>query len=451
MKLMKFGKAILMSAVSGAVALSMTSCDESYATGYVYVTGTITAQSTGNGIISGFSIDHNTGKLTSIHGLPISSGGANPVRAALITGSRFFYVLNRGTNSTGGSDCTTADPCQNANITEFAVGGNGILTAQETFYTKGINPFRLVADPTGNFLIALDHDAPDSAAYAGTTPTAANPNSCMQELGAVSTSCGDVTIFQVNQNTGRLSVVVNAQVTAASGGALPYFPVPANPIDFTLAASYLLALSGTPSTGDEVFPYAYNSSTGQLTINQNSAQPLSIYQATALINGSGYVYVLDNEGTDVVGSGATSQILPFSVGTSGALQAQTGGVVADDPTLNNPIQMLVESKGKYLYVANQGNNTTGNNAESGYAGYVIDPSTHQLSFIAGEPFGSGSGPQCLVEDPSDQYVYSADANDSYVTGRDVDPNSGVLRNLVSTSQFSLPGPASWCVMNGRTN
>ena len=451
MKFMKFGKALLMSAVSAAVALSITSCDESYATGYLYVTGTITAQSTGNGIISGFVVDHNTGKLNPVHGLPSSSGGANPVRAALITGSRFFYVLNRGTNAAGGSVCTTADPCQNANITEFAVGGNGILTAQETFYTQGINPFRLIADPTGNFILALDHDAPDSAAYAGTSPTAANPNSCIQALGTSATSCGDLTIFQVNQSTGRLSLVVNAQVTAASGAGLPYFPVPASPIDFTLSSSYLLTLSGTPSTGDVVFPYQYNSSTGQLTINQNTSQPLGIYQGTAIINGSGYLYVLDNEGNDVPGSGATSQILPFAVGTGGALQAQTGGVVADDPTLNNPIYLLVESKGKYLYVANQGDNVTGNNAESGYAGYVIDPTTHQLSFIAGEPFGSGSGPQCLVEDPSDQYVYSADYTDSFVTGRDVDPNSGVLRDLVSTSQFALPGPATWCVMNGRTN
>jgi 6-phosphogluconolactonase len=448
MKFMKFGKALLMSAVSAAVALSITSCDESYATGYLYVTGIITAQSTGNGIISGFSIDHNTGKLTSIHGLPISSGGANPVRAALITGSRFFYVLNRGTNSAGGSDCTSTDPCQNANITEFAVGGNGILTAQETFFTQGINPFRLISDSSGDFILALDHDAPDSNAYTGQSATV---NSCTQALGTTATSCGDVTIFQVNQTTGRLSLVVNAQVTAASGAGLPYFPVPANPIDFTLSSSSLLTLSGTPTTGDSVFPYQYNTSTGQLTINQNSSQPLSIYQGTAIINGSGYLYVLDNEGTDVPGTGATGQILPFTVGTGGALQAQTGGVVPDDPTLNNPIQLMVESKGKYLYVANQGNNVTGNNAESGYAGYVIDPTTHQLSYIAGEPFGSGSGPQCLVEDPSDQYVYSADYNDSFVTGRDVDPNSGVLRDLVSTSQFSLPGPATWCVMNGRTN
>ncbi len=68
-----------------------------------------------------------------------------------------------------------------------------------------------------------------------------------------------------------------------------------------------------------------------------------------------------------------------------------GSIVADDPTLNNPIYLLVESKGKFLYVANQGNNAQGTNAQSGLAGYVVDPSTHQLSFIAGEPFGSGAG------------------------------------------------------------
>src|SRR5580658_7661772 len=442
MKFTKFGKALLMSALSAAVALSVTSCVESYTVGFLYVTGTVTtgtSGSGGNGIISGFKIDHNTGKLASINGLPISSGGANPVRAVLITGSRFLYVLNRGVNSSGGSDCTTADPCQNSNITEFSVGGNGILTAQETFYTQGINPFRLVGDTSGNYLYVLDHDAPSSAA-------------CALALGsAATTSCGDITAFQVNQTTGRLSLIVNAQVSAASGTPLPYFPIPADPIDFSLSAGFLLSLSGTPSTGDVVFPYAFNSSTGQLTISQNSVQPLSIYEGTAIVPGTGYIYVLDNEGTDVVGSGATSQILPFTVGTGGALQAQTGGVVPDDSTLANPIFLLVESKGKFLYVANQGNNVQGTSPTSGLAGYVIDPSTHQLSFIAGEPFGSGSGPQCLVEDPSDQFIYSADFNDSSVTGRVVDPNSGVLNSLRVTSTYALQGPATWCLVDGRTS
>jgi 6-phosphogluconolactonase (cycloisomerase 2 family) len=446
MKFTKFGKALLMSALSAGVILSVTSCVQSYTVGYLYVTGTVTAQSSGNGVISGFRIDHNTGKLTSIDGLPISSGGANPGRSVLLIGSKFLYVLNRGVNAQGGSVCTTANPCENSNISEFAVGGNGILTFQGAFYTQGINPFRIVSDNTGNYLYVLDHDAPSNSA-------------CALALGAGVTSCGDITAFQINQTTGRLQLVVNAPVTAANGSALPYFPVPGNPIDFVYSSTYILTVSGTPATSDSVFPYTTNSSNGQLTVSQNTSQPLNIKQATAIVSGSGFIYVLDNEPITIAPGGTgsftagtyPSQILPFSVGTGGALQAQTGGIVPDDPTLSNPVYLIVESKGKFLYVINEGNNTNTTNSQSGIAGYVIDPSTHQLSFIAGEPWGSGAGPQCVLEDPSDQFLYQADFNDSSITGRVVDPNSGVLNNLRVATNYALPGPAAWCLVDGRTN
>jgi 6-phosphogluconolactonase len=461
MKFTKFGKALLMSALSAGVILSITSCVQSYTVGYLYVTGTVTSQSGGNGIISGFDIDHNTGKLKSIDGLPISSGGSNPGRAVLLTGSRFLYVLNRGVNAQGGSTCTTANPCQNSNIEEFAVGGNGILTPQQSFSTQGINPFRILADTSGNYLYVLDHDAPDSNAYTGKSLTA---NSCTEALGTA-TSCGDITAFSVNQTTGRLSPVLNNQVTSVNCPSsqatcpLPYFPVPANPIDFLFASNYFFTLSGTPTTGDSVFPYTYSQSSGQLTVSQNSSQPMNIKQGTAIVSGSGNVYVLDNEPITIASGGTgsfnagtySSQILPFSVGTGGALQAQTGGIVPDDASLSNPIYLLVESKGRFLYVVNQGNNTNTTNAQSGIAGYVIDTSTHQLSFIAGEPFGSGAGPQCMVEDPSNQFVYEADAYDNSVYGRVVDPNSGVLNNLRVGNTYSLSGPAAWCLVDGRTN
>lgn len=440
MKFKKFGKAFLMSALSAGVILGITSCVQSYTVGYLWVTGTVTAQSTGNGIISGFKIDHNTGTLVPINGLPISSGGANPGRAVVITGQRFIYVLNRGVNSSGGSVCTTADPCQNSNITQFAIGGNGVLTPQATFYTQGNNPFRIIADSSGNYLYVLDHDSPSGA-------------SCALALGSGVTSCGDVTAFKIDPNTGRLTLVVNSQVTSASGQALPYFPVPANPIDFLLAQGYILTLSGTPATGDSVFPYTYNASTGQLTINQNSSQPLNVNQGTAIVLGGGFVYVLDNEPITVNGITSPSQVLPFSVGSNGALQSQTGGAVPDDPTLSNPIYLLLESKGKWVYVANQGNNTDQNNTQSGLAGYVIDPATHQLSEIPGSPWGTGAGPQCLVEDPSNQFVYTANFNDSTVTGRVIDQNSGVLNNLPGPANRSYPltGPAAWCMVSGRTS
>ena len=206
------------------------------------MTGTVTAQSNGNGIISGFKIDHNTGKLTPINGLPVSSGGANPVRAVLLYRQPLPLCSQPGRElRRAASICTTADPCQNSNITEFAVGGNGILTPQETFYTQGINPFRMIADSSGNYLYVLDHDSP------GQRHPVAPADACALALGTAVTTCGDITAFKINQTTGRLTLIVNAQV-AASGAALTYFPVPANPIDFVLAGGYILTLSGNAPT-----------------------------------------------------------------------------------------------------------------------------------------------------------------------------------------------------------
>src|ERR1700756_1876052 len=289
MRFMKFGKTLVLSALSVGAILGVTSCVQSYTVGFLYVTGLQTSQSNGNGIISGFKIDHNTGNLKPVNGLPVASGGSNPGRAIIITGGRFVYVLNRGTDPATNAVCTaTTVNCGNANITEFAVGGNGILSPQATFFTQGLNPFRLIADSSGNYIYVLDAVAPSSS-------------SCALALGAGVTSCADITAFKVDASTGRLTLVVNAQVTSASGSALPYFPVPANPIDFVLTASYLITLSSTPvavpgsGAGDGVFPYTYNPGTGQLTVNQNSAQPINSGAGTAIISAAGNVYVLDNE------------------------------------------------------------------------------------------------------------------------------------------------------------
>jgi 6-phosphogluconolactonase len=463
MRFTKFGKALCMSTLSAGVIFGVASCVESYTVGFLYVTGTVTASTGNNGIVSGYKIDHNTGRLAVINTLPVSSGGANPVRAVLTESSRFLYVLNRGSNGTNG-DCYGAvqpNACQNANITQFAVGGNGVLTPQETFFPQGINPFRMTVDTTGSYLLVLDHDAPDNA----------NPSStdnCALALGSNVTTCGAVEVFKINSNTGRLSLVVNAQVTAASGQPLPYFPIPANPVDFVLSSGYLLTLTSAPTPtsypytgGTAVWPYSYNTSSGQLTLSQNSTQQLGIRQGTAIVLDSAVIYVLDNETVTVTfGNGSTtslsqvtspSQILPFTVGTGGALQAEPSGVIPDDSTLANPIYLLVESKGKYVYVANQGDNTTGTNPESGIAGYdLFTLPSYQLTFMSGEPFGSGSGPQCIVEDPSDQYVFEANEYDSTVTGRVLDPNSGELDDMRVTSTYKLEGPPTWCLVDGRT-
>jgi 6-phosphogluconolactonase (cycloisomerase 2 family) len=462
MKFMKFGKALAMGALSAAVILGVTSCVESFTVGFLYVTGTVTVSTGSNGIISGFKIDHNTGRLTPINTLPVASGGSNPVRAVLTLGSRFLYVLNRGVTASGSADCygTGANACINSNIEQFAVGGNGVLTPQETFFTQGINPFRMFPDATGNFLYVLDHDAPDNVSPSST-------DNCALALGKSVTTCGDITAFKIDQSTGRLSLVVNAQVTAStSGQPITYFPVPANPVDFAFGGGGIILTLGSTSSptsfpytgGSFVFPYTYASSTGQLTLSQNTLQPLTIQQGTAIVNANGVIYVLDNEPI-TIGAGAAfpagtyaSQILPFSLGAGGALAAEPSGSIPDGVGLTNPIYVLVESKGKYVYVANQGNNVIGPLQNSGLAGFFLTTApSFQLSFIAEEPFGSGSGPQCIVEDPSDQFIYEADQYDSTVTGRLLDPNTGDLNDLRVVEDYKLQGPASWCLVDGRTS
>ncbi len=469
MKFTKFGKALLLSALSAGVILSVTSCVQSYSVGYLYVTGTVTAQSNGAGIISGFKIDHNTGKLTTINGLPVPSGGANPIRAVLLTGSRFLYVLNRGVNASGGTDCTATNPCVNANITQFAIGANGILTPQETFYTQGVNPFRMIADSSGSFIYVLDHDSPTPASTSSVPVASQNNPYCAAALTGA-TTCGDITAFSVNATTGRLALLQNTQVTTAGGSGpnLTYFPVPSNPVDFALASGYVLTMSGAQTTvdtttgaytgGSSVFPYAYNASNGQLTVSQNSTNPLlNVTQGTALVTGSSYVFVLDNEAPTPNTTGATSQILAYTTISGGALQSVANGIIPDDPTQSNPTWVIVESKGKWFYVANQGNNVTGTGtAESGLAGWVLN-SPFQPTELGGPPigFGTGAGPQCLVEDPSNQFIYTANFFSSTVTGQAIDQNAGYLTPLSQVSKvpasYALTGQPTWCLVDGRTS
>jgi 6-phosphogluconolactonase (cycloisomerase 2 family) len=458
MKFTKYGKTLLMSALSAGVILSLTSCVQSYSVGYLYVTGTKTSESSGNGIISGFKIDHNTGKLNSLNGLPVSSGGANPIRAVLLSGSHFVYVLNRGANAEGGSDCTQADPCTGSNITEFAVGANGVLTAEQTFNTQGRNPFRLLADSNGSHLYVLDHDSPDN--LSGATGAA---NGCAQALNGA-TTCADITAFSVDSTTGRLSLVQNLQVkvtTTASGTQnLSYFPVPANPIDFVLASSNILTLTGTPGIADApqtIFPYAYTSSSGQLSRTLNSSESIgSVYEATALVYSGNYLWVLDNEPPPSPNStNARSQILPWTVSTGGSLTAPATGHIADDATQSNPVYLVVESKGDRFYVANQGSSSDKTDALSGIAGYTentpFDPTSIGSSSL---DIGTGAGPVCMVEDPSDQFFYTANFDSSTITGLQLDPKSGELRSLSDAtkapSKYDLPGQPTWCFVSGHT-
>ena len=78
---------------------------------------------------------------------------------------------------------------------------------------------------------------------------------------------------------------------------LPYFPVPANPVDFIETSGSVLTLTSTNTQtdfpyvgGNQVFPYTFVGS-GQLTINQNSPQPITDSSQSGIPNATASILV----------------------------------------------------------------------------------------------------------------------------------------------------------------
>jgi 6-phosphogluconolactonase len=434
----KFGRIALALAVSLGTGLGVTSCATDNTVGYLWVTAAQYSQ------ISAYRIDHNLGVLTPVSKSPYPSGGVNPVRAVVAGSGKFVYVLNAGCGGTSQIACPagTAAGEEGANISLFTVGGGGSLAYQTAYTSQGNYPIALLTNSSGTLLFVLDSQAPDTAnctAYVSTIPLSA---------------CGDITAFTIDPNTGRLSVILNQQVKNAAGTNLAYFPIGSNPINFALfgtTTSFIYTIengSGTAADPSQaVYVYALNNTTGQLTLTQNTPIPTPATQLSYIYGSPTYVYLVDAQNGSTVG-----QILPYTVGTNGALQSVVGGVVPNTGTTANPGPMIVDHTNKFVYVANQGPNLTQTSAGSSVSAFFIVTGTAgagQLQPIASPViFGSGSSPRCILEDPSNQFLYTANYATSTVSGAVINQQAGTLSALRKTQSFATAGEPTWCVASG---
>jgi 6-phosphogluconolactonase (cycloisomerase 2 family) len=437
MKFRKFGQVCLALVVSLGLGFGVTSCSTDHTVGYFYVTGTQYQQ------ISGFRIDNNLGQLTATQNSPYSSGGVNPIKILVSTAGKFVYVLNAGCGATGQIACPANTPPDQtgANISLFTVGGQGGLSFQASYTSQGNQPIAIQADASGTHLFVLDSTVPD-------TPT--DKANCKAYVpGNDATVCGDITAFNIDGNTGRLSLITNQQVKNSAGTNLTYFPVGSSPINFFLIPSgsfiYTIEKGQAGNTNDPaqgVFVYA--NSAGQLTLTQNTPISTGAVQLSYIYASSRYVYLIDAEdGTNA------GQILPYTVGTNGALQSLVGGQVNNTGTVANPGPMIVDHQNKFLYLANMGPNLTPTSEASSVSAFFIDPTTGRLTPISTTvPFGSGSSPRCILEDPSNQYLYTANFSSSEVTGAIINSSTGTLQTLRKATQFATTGQPTWCTATG---
>jgi hypothetical protein len=193
-----------------------------------------------------------------------------------------------------------------------------------------------------------------------------------------------------------------------------------------------------------VFPYAANSSNGQLTVTQNTefvtgAASISTISSNIAQN---YIYILDPVGDN---------IWYYTLGTNGLLQAVNGSPTSNTQSPSgNPIALTSDSKSKFLYIANAGPASGLGQGTSDISGYTI-AANGVLSPTAPGYFPTGAGPQCIIEDPSNQYLYTADYGSNTVTGHVLDPSSGLLTDMRNQSSYPTVGNPTWCVADGHTD
>jgi 6-phosphogluconolactonase (cycloisomerase 2 family) len=419
MTLSRIGRISMALVVSVAMGLGMTSCGGG-TIGYMWVLGTQYNN------IAAFKIDDYTGNLTQAVGSPFASAGTNPVMLTLKSGGRYLYVLNAGNATTP------------ATIAMFSVGGDGTLTFQQSYSSQGTDPVWITTDSTGNFLYVLDQQAPDYA----------------------TTGNGDITAFSLDPNTGRPSLITNAQVKGPTGAQLTYFEVGMHPLEMAFSTSGCIYTLDAPTTGQQsIYPYAMSTTTGQLTQTTNSTIAMPAMQlnsatsanvavtSTSVNVGGNYVYVTQ---TDPAGA-TPGFILPYTQGTACSLSPVTGGTVENLPTASNPIQTVTTTgtAGSFLYVANH-SNANSNYANSSISAFTI-LSNGQLQAVGdpNNPYSTGSGPVCIAEDPTKQYIYTSNY-DGTVTGKLLSASKGQLSGLTRGSSFPAVGLASCMVISPDT-
>jgi len=414
MKFSNFGRKAAALVSTLALGAGLSSCG-SGTIGYLYALGQLT-NSGSFGQISGFKIDDRTGNLTNMVNSPYPSGGVNPGNAVVFPGGRFLFVLDKGT---GGST---------ASVAEFLIGGDGVLTYQTSFYSQGLSPQWIAVDSSGRYLYVLDQVNP-----AGTTDVNGHVE-------------GDITVFGVATDTGKLTVIPNQQVTVGGNTLLNYFPVGYKPTMVRVIGNFVYSLD----TGDQTV-YIYSSGTnGQLVAAQSAVQPTGGTNITSIGSTPGGSYVYITDAGNGVGPAYANFIRVYTVGSNGALASLNNSPFPNASLTSNPVWTLVSQNGKYLYVVNQGNNSNTPAAVSSITAFNI-LTTGQLSQIPDSPYPAGSGPVCMVEDPTNQYVYVSNYNDSTVTGYLINANTGQLSALTRTTVFPISGQASCLVVSGYTS
>lgn len=118
--------------------------------------------------------------------------------------------------------------------------------------------------------------------------------------------------------------------------------------------------------------------------------------------------------------------------TISSINTATGGLSSAGtvPTGNYPVSLAVAPNNRFLYTANEHDNTV--------SAYSITPSTGALTSVPGSPFAAGSSPYFVAVDPYSRFVYTVNTVSNNVSAYTINSSTGAL-TPVAGSPFATGG------------
>ncbi len=375
--------ASIASVLSVAMGLGLTACGNNHTVAFLYAT---TAKSN-PGVISGYKIDYQSGHLVQLADSPVPSGGRNPVALVASPDHKYIYVIHRDDSS----------------VVLFAIGTDGKLYAQHTYNVTGSFPLAASIDAAGKFLYVVF--TYQSGPNGQQLYTPANPGP------------GGVTVFPISSTDGSLGAPTTTNLGRAPVGVVA-----------TDANHFVYMISQDGSTGANLYGFSANPTNGELTplpgvtINPGNVSSVGFPSGvtpSAIIEdpSSSHLYLTDQ---------ASNQLLSYSIAANGVPTQLTNGTA---PTDASPSGLTIDITGKFLYVVNYTGGTIG--------GYTFGANGQPILSTVAASTQAGTGPTCVATvgaptntNPSQGiYLYTSNALSNSVTGEQVLPQDGSLRQI----------------------
>ena len=384
-------KASIVSIVSVAMGLGLTACSNDYTVAYLYAT---TAHAN-PGLINGYKVDYQSGTLTLLADSPIPSGGRNPVTIVASPDGLSVYAIHRDDSS----------------IVWFKIGTDGKLYPQATYNIRGSFATAAAIDSAGKFLyvtFTYQNNLDGSQLY-----TPANPGP------------GGVSIFAITTDP-----------TGTDNGALTPLPatqnqnVGRNPIGISARNNKVYVIEQDAASNANLLGFSADPTTGLLTplpgvtINPGNVPSNGFPSGTnpsGIIedSSSSHLYLTDQTANTVTG---------YSIAANGVPTEIPNGAAITDAA---PMGMSFDLTGKFLYVVNYTGGTV--------SGYTIGPNGEPVTSTVAASVQAGSGPTCVtvVGSPAGTgahavYLYTSNALSNTVSGMQLDPTDGSLRQIQNT-------------------